>query len=109
MFGALPSLTKICAKRCRVLLSYAGSIAEFYDCDCQSRTSDRAATPCRRRKEVIVTPVILDMCFGDEGTALGNVPDIGAAGAAVGFHQKTARRARGLVSDALLATQEDSA
>ena len=76
--------------------------------DCQGRTSNRATHPDRRkRKSVISTRLILDMCFGDTGSISKEVPDISLASSAVGFHKKTARRARGIISDALVALQED--
>ena len=82
-------------------------------------------TPCERKYEhraklngvrpgrrvgsdAVSTPVILDLCFGEEKLdAYADVPDVRVVAASVGLGAKSARRARGLVADCLLSTQQD--
>jgi len=48
------------------------------------------------------------MCFGEKENISKEIPAVNIAAASVGFHTKTARRARTLVADAMQSSQEDS-
>ena len=113
---AKKALTRIRRRLVNLLLSNIHAAACGIHCtfstlnyvDCQGRTLNRATHPDRRkRKSVISTRLILDMCFGDTGSISKEEPDISLASSAVGFHKKTARRARGIMSDSFVALQED--
>ena len=113
---AKKTLTRIRRRLVHVLFSNMHAAACVIHCtlptlnyvDRQGQTSNRATHSDRRKqKSVISTRSILDMCFGDTGSISKEVPDISLASSAVGFHKKTARRARGIISDALVALQED--
>ena len=51
--------------------------------------------------------IILDMALGEPATITGRLPSAAVAGARVGLSKESARRARGLVADALCSAQEE--